>query len=75
MRLPIAAPERTSLVPVIATVLQFSRSELEEAENAMKTPVWSTLPVKEVKRMALSPTPKNNGTNKSISYSPSPNKN
>lgn len=51
MKLPIAAPERMSLVPVIATILQFSKSELTEAEGAMKMPVWASLPVKEVKHL------------------------
>lgn len=50
MMLPMAAPERMSLVPVIATLLQFSTGELIQVENSMRSPVWTTLPVKEVKR-------------------------
>ena len=57
MKLPIAAPERMSLVPVIATLLQFNKKELTEAEGAMKSPMWNSLPVKEVKRMNFSPSP------------------
>ena len=57
MKLPIAAPERMSLVPVIATLLQFNKKELSEAEGAMKSPMWNSLPVKEVKRMNFSPSP------------------
>jgi len=54
MKLPMAAPERMSLVPVIATLLQFSSGELAEAEGAMKAPMWTSLPVKEVKRSFFS---------------------
>lgn len=57
MKLPMAAPERMSLVPVIATLLQFNNKELTEATNAMKAPSWNSLPVKEVKRMSFSPSP------------------
>ena len=58
MKLPIAAPERMSLVPVIATLLEFNKKELSEAEGAMKAPsMWNSLPVKEVKRMNFSPSP------------------
>ena len=71
MKLPIAAPERMSLVPVISTLLQFSKTELEEAQGAMKVPMWSSLPVKEVKRMTLSPTPKIIGQNRVTSPSAS----
>lgn len=63
MKLPVTAPERMSLVPVIATLLQFNKTELGEAEGALKAPVWSSLPVKEVKRFS-SPTPKIIGQNR-----------
>ena len=67
MKLPVSAPERTSLVPVISTILQFSKSEIDEAESALKTPVWASLPVKEVKRGSLTPTtPKNIGENRRL---------
>merc|ERR1711871_817686 len=57
MKLPMAAPERMSLLPVIGTLLQFNEKELAETENAMKSPMWNSLPVKEVKRMNFSPSP------------------
>lgn len=50
MSFPVQAPERGSLVPVIAMLLQFNVRELAEAEKALREPIWSTRPVKEVKR-------------------------
>jgi hypothetical protein len=50
MTFPIAAPERMSLVPVIATLLQFNPKELIEVEKSSKDPAWNSRPVKEIKR-------------------------
>jgi hypothetical protein len=50
MSFPVQSPERSSLVPVIAMLLQFNVRELAQAENALKEPIWSQRPVKEIKR-------------------------
>jgi hypothetical protein len=51
MSFPMQSPERISLVPVIAMLLQFNSKELAEAEQSLKDSLWSTArPVKEVKR-------------------------
>ena len=49
MTFPIQAPERLSLVPVIAMLLQFSTLELAEAEKAIRNPVWEPRVPKAVK--------------------------
>jgi hypothetical protein len=49
MSLPPAAPERNALVPVITTLLQLNDAEQKTVQNAMKAPLWSSLPIKEVK--------------------------
>jgi hypothetical protein len=50
MSFPVQAPERASLVPVIAMLLQFNVKELAQVEKALKEPFFSQRPVKEVKR-------------------------
>jgi hypothetical protein len=47
MTFPVSAPERTSLVPVISMLLQFSAKELA---LVLKEPQWGQRPVTEVKR-------------------------
>jgi len=59
MTFPVQAPERLSLVPVIAVLLQFSVTELSEAENALKHPVWEPRAPKEVKLQPKILTPRN----------------
>lgn len=49
MSFPPASPERNSLVPVLALLLQFSPTELKTAEEASRSPSWTPRPVKEVK--------------------------
>jgi hypothetical protein len=49
MSFPPASPERNSLVPVLALLLQFSPTELKAAEEASRSPSWTPRPVKEVK--------------------------
>lgn len=62
MSFPMQSPERISLVPVIAMLLQFNSKELAEAEQSLKDSLWSTArPVKEVKRNLM----------KAASYTPS----
>jgi hypothetical protein len=65
---PPASPERNSLLPVLALLLQFSPIELKTAEEASSAPSWTTRPVKEVK------IPPRNGdrTPKQEAPSPSP---
>lgn len=46
---PPASPEKNSLLPVLALLLQFSPAELKIAEEASRSPSWTSLPVKEVK--------------------------
>ena len=51
MTFPIQSPERASLVPVIATLLQFNSKEINEIEKSMKDAVsWNARPVKEIKK-------------------------
>eukprot|EP01035_Chromulina_nebulosa_P018385 gene18385-24084_t len=50
MTFPIASPERLSLIPVLATLLQFNSKEISEVDKAAKDPNWNTRPVKEIKR-------------------------
>ena len=38
---PVQAPEKLSLIPVLAMLLQFSQEELKTAENALKYPQWT----------------------------------
>ena len=67
MSFPVQAPERGSLVPVIAMLLQFNVKEVNMVESALKEPVWGQIPVKEVKRalnrVSLSPYNSNNNSN------------
>ena len=67
MSFPVQAPERGSLVPVIAMLLQFNVKEVNMVESALKEPVWGQIPVKEVKRalnrVSLSPYNSNNNNN------------
>ena len=69
MSFPVQAPERGSLVPVIAMLLQFNVKEVNMVESALKEPVWGQIPVKEVKRqlnrVSLSPYSTNNNNNNS----------
>jgi hypothetical protein len=46
---PSASPERNSLLPVLALLLQFSPAELKSVEEASLVSSWTTRPVKEVK--------------------------
>eukprot|EP01041_Mallomonas_annulata_P001349 gene1349-2601_t len=56
MSFPTNSPERCSLVPVIAMLLQFSVDEVMAIEQSMKAPLpWSARPVKEVKHCSPSP--------------------
>ncbi len=48
MTFPMAAPERLSLVPVIATLLQFTREESKNAITAARSPSWAPLQVKDI---------------------------
>jgi len=48
MTLPLSAPERLSLVPVIGTLLQFQQDELKKAQNASQNPHWTTRTIKEM---------------------------
>lgn len=50
MTFPINSPERMSLVPVIATLLQFNPKEIVEVDKSSKDPNWSKRPVKEIRR-------------------------
>jgi hypothetical protein len=50
MTFPVQSVEKASLVSVIAMLLQFNPKELQDALQATKSPVYSALPVKEVKR-------------------------
>ena len=50
MSFPVQAPERGSLVPVIAMLLQFNVKEVQQVEKALHEPIWNQRPVKEVKR-------------------------
>ena len=50
MSFPVQCPERSSLVPVIAMLLQFNTKEFAHAEKALKEPIWGQRPVTEVKR-------------------------
>jgi len=50
MSFPVQAPERGSLVPVIAMLLQFNVKEVAQVEKALTEPIWNQRPVKEVKR-------------------------
>ena len=50
MSFPVQCPERSSLVPVIAMLLQFNTKEFAQAEKALKEPIWGQRPVTEVKR-------------------------
>lgn len=54
MSLPPAATERNALVPVIATLLQLNAAEQKTVQNAIKAPMWASLPVKEVKPRSTS---------------------
>ena len=74
MSFPVQAPERGSLVPVIAMLLQFNVKEVNMVESALKEPVWGQIPVKEVKRalnrVSLSPYSINNSNNNNNSNIP-----
>ncbi len=50
MTFPIHAPERISLTPVLAMLLQFNLKEREEVEKAARDPTAAGRPVKEIKR-------------------------
>eukprot|EP00595_Chromulina_sp_UTEXLB2642_P001288 CAMPEP_0196768294 /NCGR_PEP_ID=MMETSP1095-20130614/42571_1 /TAXON_ID=96789 ORGANISM="Chromulina nebulosa, Strain UTEXLB2642" /NCGR_SAMPLE_ID=MMETSP1095 /ASSEMBLY_ACC=CAM_ASM_000446 /LENGTH=354 /DNA_ID=CAMNT_0042137661 /DNA_START=977 /DNA_END=2038 /DNA_ORIENTATION=- len=40
MTFPISSPERLSLIPVLATLLQFNSKEISEVDKAAKDPNW-----------------------------------
>lgn len=50
---PVQSPEKTSLVPVIAMLLQFSPDEVKDATAAVANPVWSRAEAIEVNIEAL----------------------
>jgi hypothetical protein len=50
MTFPILSPERSSLIPVIATLLQFNTKELSEVQTALKDPYNNNRQIKEIKR-------------------------
>lgn len=50
---PVQSPEKTSLVPVIAMLLQFSPEEVKEASTAVANPIWSRTEAIEVDIEAL----------------------
>lgn len=50
MTFPVNSPERSSLIPVISTLLQFNDKELAEVDKAVKDPNWSTRHVREIKK-------------------------
>jgi len=50
MTLPMQSSEKMSLVPVIATLLQFNPKELSAVLKSDRQPVWGSKPAKEVKR-------------------------
>ena len=49
MSFPPSSPERNSLVPVLALLLQFTPAELKATQNASHVPLWSSRTIKEVK--------------------------
>jgi hypothetical protein len=49
MSLPASSAERNALVPVISTLLQLNPAEQKHVQTALKTPLWASLPVKDVK--------------------------
>lgn len=49
MSFPPSSPERNSLVPVLALLLQFTPAELKATEDASRVPLWSSRTIKEVK--------------------------
>ena len=60
MALPVQSSERSSLVPVIATLLQFNRRELVEVQKTMHNP-YSAIAIKEVvRRTSINPNPNPN---------------
>ena len=50
MTFPVNSPERNSLVPVLAMLLQFDSKELAEVDESRGASFWGSRPVKEVKR-------------------------
>jgi hypothetical protein len=50
MTFPVTSPERISLIPVIATLLQFNPKEIVEVDKVAKDPNSNTRPVKEIRR-------------------------
>ena len=54
MSLPASSAERNALVPVIATLLQLSSTELSAVQAAMKGSLWASLPVHTVKPRIIS---------------------
>lgn len=62
MLLPLPSPERLSLVTVLATLLQFSSKELSEALKATRSPSYTALPVKEVKKGGVPAAPASKGS-------------
>ena len=50
MTFPTHSPEQLSLIPVIATLLQFNPKENDEVDKASKETVWNRRPVKEIKK-------------------------
>jgi hypothetical protein len=66
MTFPLAAPERLSLVPVIATLLQFTKAELKEASASAQNPNWASRTVKEMGKVIG---PRGGGKGNSISSS------
>ena len=50
MTFPVSSPERNSLVPVLAMLLQFNGKEMAEINKSQGGSLWGARPVKEVKR-------------------------
>lgn len=53
MSLPVQSAERCSLVTVLAALLHFTPAELSQAMQGTKHPVYTALPVKEVKQRTV----------------------
>lgn len=61
MCFPPSASERAALVHVIGTLLQFSPAENKQVADALRAPIWSMRPVREVKP----PKPRESSSNSS----------